>query len=293
MAKTVIYELRIIFLFHFFRIIKRAVEGGEILITGGTSGLGLELVKIFLKEGYNVVATGRNSIDLPGYEGKLSFCRMDFSDLRQTALSIKNICIKQKFDCVINNAGILSPPGLTVTKDGLEYTFQVNFLAHLLINEIIIREQTKDRSLKICAITSPVYKLVKEEWCLPRKAQDYKPVKAYSDSKYYLAWMCKELSVRYPDRKLNCFSFDPGIFSSGIYRMQNSWFRVLYRIAAPFMRNPSKAAAVITSIMREPVISDGAVYNIRTRTADLPDIDSSVADVFWSDCYEKIDDYLN
>jgi NADPH:quinone reductase-like Zn-dependent oxidoreductase len=31
----------------------------SVLITGGTSGLGLELVKLFLKNRYNVVATGR------------------------------------------------------------------------------------------------------------------------------------------------------------------------------------------------------------------------------------------
>ncbi len=293
MAKPVTFELRIIFLFTFFRISKRAVEAGKILITGGTSGLGFELVKIFLKEGYNVVTTGRNSIDMPGYKGKFSFCRMDFSDLSQTALSVKDICMKHKFDCVVNNAGILSPPVLTVTKDGLEYTFQVNFLAHLLINEIILREQTIDKSLNICAITSPVYKLVKEERSLLPGTQDYKPLKAYSDSKYYLASMCKELSARYPDRKLNCFSFDPGVFSSGIYRMQNPLFRLLYRIAAPFMRNPSNVAAAIAEIMRGTNFTDGAVYNIRKKTSGLPDTDTSVADEFWSNCYEKISSFMD
>ncbi len=31
-----------------------------VLITGGTSGLGLELVKLYLDKGFEVVATGRN-----------------------------------------------------------------------------------------------------------------------------------------------------------------------------------------------------------------------------------------
>jgi NAD(P)-dependent dehydrogenase (short-subunit alcohol dehydrogenase family) len=34
----------------------------SVLITGGTSGLGLELVRLFLKNLYNVVATGRQFI---------------------------------------------------------------------------------------------------------------------------------------------------------------------------------------------------------------------------------------
>ena len=35
-----------------------------ILVTGGTSGLGLELVRIFLKKGYSVVTTGRQQINM-------------------------------------------------------------------------------------------------------------------------------------------------------------------------------------------------------------------------------------
>ena len=268
------------------------MESRKILITGGTSGLGLELVKIFLREGYIVVATGRNPICMPGYESEFSFYRVDFSDLRQTSLLIKDICLKHEFDCVINNAGILSPPDFTVTKDGLEYTFQVNFLAHLLINEIILRKQTINRSMKICAITSPVYKLAEKEERFHHESKDYKPLKAYSDSKYCLAQMCIELSDRYPDRKLYCFSFNPGVFSSGIYRMQNSLFRLLYSIAAPFMRKPADAAEAIASIMRQNNFTNGAVYNFRKRTKYLQDIDSSVSDVFWSNCYEKINAYL-
>jgi len=269
------------------------VEGAKILVTGGTSGLGLELVKAFLSEGCFVVATGRNNIELPGFEKQFSFCRVDFSDLTQTALSIKEICNEHEFDCVLNNAGILSPPDLKITKDGLEYTFQVNFLAHLLINEIILRKQSIDKSLKICAITSPVYKLAKKGKWLPGGSQGYNPLKAYSDSKYYIARMCKELCERYSDRKLNSFSFNPGIFSSGIYRMQNSLFCLLYRVAAPFMRNPSKAAEAIAEIIRGYNFNNGAVYNSRRRNYQLPEIDSSVSDEFWRNCYEKIDEYLN
>lgn len=265
----------------------------KIIITGGTSGLGLELVKIFLNNGYSVVTTGRNSINLSGYNGEFNFFRMDFRDLRQTAESIKDICKKHEFDIVINNAGILSPPDFTLTKDGLEYSFQVNFLAHLLVNEIILGEQPFNKSLKICSITSPVYRFVKADWSLSPDPADYKPFKAYSESKYYLAWMGKELSARYPERKLDCFSFDPGTFSSGIYRTQSSMFQKLYMIATPFMRKPSRVADKLALIMSETNINSGAVYNIRKRTTSLTDIDSSIPELFWSNCYKKISSYLD
>jgi len=38
---------------------KNEFIAGKVLITGGTSGLGLELVKQFLRKGYSVVTKGR------------------------------------------------------------------------------------------------------------------------------------------------------------------------------------------------------------------------------------------
>ena len=60
-------------------------ERRNILITGGTSGLGLELVRHFLEKGYFVFTTGRREIAVSGYEDRLSFYRADFCDLGQTA----------------------------------------------------------------------------------------------------------------------------------------------------------------------------------------------------------------
>ncbi|MCK7521451.1 MAG: SDR family NAD(P)-dependent oxidoreductase [Ignavibacteriales bacterium] len=39
-----------------------------VLVTGGTSGLGKELVKSFLNRGFQVVATGRQQVQFPGFE---------------------------------------------------------------------------------------------------------------------------------------------------------------------------------------------------------------------------------
>jgi NAD(P)-dependent dehydrogenase (short-subunit alcohol dehydrogenase family) len=259
-----------------------------ILITGGTSGLGLELVKLFLKKGYFVIATGRQSLVIPGFEDRFKFIKVDFSDLQQTSLTIRKICESYKFDIVINNAGVLSPPDFISTINNLEYTFQVNFLAHLLINEIIIKNKPVDLPLKICSVTSPVYKLAKAGTSIINQESDYKPFKAYSDSKFCLALMCRELSARFPGQKISCFSFDPGTFSSGIFRMQGNLFRVLYKIASPFMRKPSKVAEVLSEILIKDNISSGAIYNIRKNISYLPEMDSSVTDSFWKECYDRI-----
>jgi NAD(P)-dependent dehydrogenase (short-subunit alcohol dehydrogenase family) len=263
-----------------------------ILITGGTSGLGLELVMLFLKKGFYVIATGRKQIDLPGYEERFRLYKVDFSDLDLTAETIKMICNNHSVSYVINNAGILSPPGFMSTRDGNEYTFQVNFLSHLLINELIIQRFGEKQPLCIAAITSMVYKMYGTDMNYCRQEGDYSALKAYSDSKLFLAMMCSNLAARYTNIAIKCFSFDPGVFSSTIYRMRGRIFRILYKIAAPFMRKPSKVATVLAEILTGPDIPNGAIFNIRKGRKTIKGVSAESVNTFWEECYSMIKEYF-
>lgn len=265
----------------------------KILITGGTSGLGLELVRLFLEKGYSVVAAGRDPSKLPDRYERLEFVRVDFGDLKGSAEIIEDITGKHCFSTIINNAGILSPFLYRSTADGFEYTFQVNFLTHLLLNEIIIKNKSEKLPLLIVAITSPAYRLhrLRSEHLLAER--DYNPAKAYSGSKYLLSLMCRNLSSRHSKQNVIAISFDPGIFRSAIFRMQNPWFRSLYRIAAPFMRSPAKVARILKGILDSNNIDAGKIYNLRKKAFSLPVSDNGSEEVFWDCCLEKIRPFLN
>jgi NAD(P)-dependent dehydrogenase (short-subunit alcohol dehydrogenase family) len=265
---------------------------GKILITGGTSGLGFELVKCFLKKGYDVIATGRKNNPIPGYHDRFTFCMTDFSNLSQTSDTLKRICSDHRFDIVINNAGVLSPPDLVLTGDGHEYTFQVNFLSHLLINEIIIRNNRNEQPLKIGVTVSLVYRFAENDLVIDNPDKDYRPLKAYSNSKLYLALMCSYLPHKVQSFNLKCIGFDPGVFSSGIYRMQKGWFRFLYKVASPFMRNPEKIAATYCRLIERDDLVNGAVYKSGKRTGTMPAKESRAVNDFWQECYKIIEPYL-
>ena len=261
----------------------------KILITGGTSGLGHELVKIFLNKGYYVVTTGRRDLPLPESGKRFSMHKVDFSDLKSTAEVFRQIAEAHQFDLVINNAGILSPPKLTLTNDGMEYTFQVNFLAHLLADEIILNKLEDDRPLRIASVTSPVYRLASIN---SGKGKRYRALKAYSDSKLYLVLISKHLSQLHKDKRIVCFSFDPGTFGSGIYRMQSRFFSTLYWIAAPFMRKPSKVAGVLAEILTRKDVSGNVIYNLNKQMRQIPETDKDLTETFWKECFEKIRPFL-
>ena len=265
----------------------------NILITGGTSGLGLCLVRFFLGKGYFVAATGRKNVKVQDPAGRFTFIKTDFSDMRQTSEAVRRICRDHEFDIVINNAGVLSPPGFMLTADGNEYTFQVNFLSHLMLNEIVLRNTPPDRPTKIAAIVSPVYRIAKKDLIICSSKADYTPLKAYSNSKLYLALMCAHLPRKHPSSDLKCIAFDPGVFSSGIYRMQKEWFRMLYRVAAPFMRSPEKVTGKFGEIIEKKDLVYGVVYKSGKKIKPVPGIENDRVDVFWQECYKMIEPYLD
>jgi NAD(P)-dependent dehydrogenase (short-subunit alcohol dehydrogenase family) len=264
----------------------------SVLITGGTSGLGFELVKLFLENRYNVVATGRQFIKLPGFEDRFKMIQVDFNDMNKVSDALNEILMSCNLDIVINNAGVLSPPDYRLTTNGFEYSFQVNFLSHLLINEIVLRKTRDTPTIKIAAVTSPVYKLADSDLTILSSPDNYRAVRAYTSSKLYLTLMCEMLPSKFPELNLKCFSFDPGTFSSGIYRMQKSWFRFLYQIAAPFMRGPEKVAEILFRLLTADEIKNGMIYDIRKSISPVPVTDQKKKEEFESVCYGLIGPYV-
>ena len=85
-----------------------------ILITGGTSGIGLELVKYFDKGDYQVYFTTRSQSKadkiIQEHQLKAQSCLVDFSSLESVANLAKDLTKKlPSLDILINNAGITGP----------------------------------------------------------------------------------------------------------------------------------------------------------------------------------------
>lgn len=166
----------------------------------------------------------------------------------------------------------------------------INFLSHLLLDELIVREKSDDDPLIVVSVISPVYKYVKPDYQVPDKNR-YRSFKSYGESKFYLLLIRECLINKYPGKNLRFIGFDPGIFSSGIYRTQKKWFQVLYQIAAPFMRSPVKVATNLAEILRQENIVDRAVYTRWNRFRN-PDIKNDRVGEFLKECSNIIRSYL-
>ena len=104
-----------------------------VLVTGGTSGLGLEAAKLSLEEGATVIIVGQNPARLASAASQLgdsvTALRGDVSKPAEVEKIIKQISEKfGRIDALFANAGMgLASPLEAVTEDQIDKQFNVNF----------------------------------------------------------------------------------------------------------------------------------------------------------------------
>ncbi|KAF2678836.1 NAD(P)-binding protein [Lentithecium fluviatile CBS 122367] len=127
-------------------------KGKVFVITGGTSGVGLELAKILYNAGGTVYITGRSTKTVSaaiseikaasaGHEGSVGVIDgvdIDLSDLSGIKAKANELLHKTgKIDVLSLNAGVMVPPSGSKTAQGLELQIGVNCVAHLLLAHLL------------------------------------------------------------------------------------------------------------------------------------------------------------
>ncbi|MFI5003335.1 MAG: SDR family NAD(P)-dependent oxidoreductase [Reyranellales bacterium] len=124
-------------------------KGRTALVTGATDGVGRVVARRLAKDGWRVLAHGRNrergealvrEIEQAG--GKATFLAADLSSLAEVrALAQAVAATTDRLDLLINNAGIGTAgnaPGRQSSADGHELRFAVNYLAGFLLTHLLL-----------------------------------------------------------------------------------------------------------------------------------------------------------
>ncbi|AJC48727.1 SDR family oxidoreductase [Allofrancisella guangzhouensis] len=108
------------------------------IVTGGSKGIGKEVVNQLLHQGWQVMNLSRTFCELPGVIN----CEADLSrdDLKEIlSLSLAPYLKDRKKVCIVHNAcAYFSGTTLNVSSQELKQAWQVNITAPIFINQIII-----------------------------------------------------------------------------------------------------------------------------------------------------------
>ena len=196
------------------------LKGKRFLITGVSSGIGLETARSLVAHGASVVGAVRNlakaepatasvrDAALQG-GGSLELINLDLASLQSVrACADKLLADGQPFDAIIANAGVMATPfGRTI--DGFEVQFGTNHLGHFaLINGI---EPLLADNGRLVVLSSLAHRGADIDLDDPNfEQQVYDPGVAYSRSKTANSLFAVEFDRRHRDRGIRAASVMPG-----------------------------------------------------------------------------------
>lgn len=192
----------------------RTLAGVNSIVTGGYSGLGLEIVRALSGAGARVIVPARRPetakdvlIGLPGVE----VASLDLADLRSTAEFARSFVeTGRPLHILINNAAIMANPETRVAGD-LESQFATNHLGHYALVsglEPALRAAKQARVVSVSSVGHKLSPVVFEDVHFERRSYD--KWKAYGQAKTANSLFAVELDRRAAQAGIRAFAVHPG-----------------------------------------------------------------------------------
>jgi NAD(P)-dependent dehydrogenase (short-subunit alcohol dehydrogenase family) len=124
------------------------MDNQHAIITGGCEGMGEELAKMMVAAGATVVlgcrdstkadaALGRIRAATAGSPGSVDHMDLDLASFKSVrSFAADYTAAYKRLDLLVNNAG--TAQACTTTEDGNEHAFQVNYLSHFLLTQLLL-----------------------------------------------------------------------------------------------------------------------------------------------------------
>jgi NAD(P)-dependent dehydrogenase (short-subunit alcohol dehydrogenase family) len=200
------------------------LEGKVALITGISSGIGVETARALKVTGMRVFGAVRNIAkatealkdDLE--PGRLELLELDMSSLDSVRACAKELLSRtDTLSIFIANAGIMmTPEGKTA--DRFELQFGTNHLAHFLLFQLLkptlLASASSDFASRVIALSSIGHRGGEINFSNIIFESAYHPMAAYAQSKLAAIYMANEIERRYASQNLHAWSVMPG----GIWR---------------------------------------------------------------------------
>ena len=237
------------------------------LITGATDGVGKATAFGMARHGFKVVIAARNEAKAQAVRAEIeaatgardvSLLKCDLASLaevRQLADDFK--ARHNRLDVLINNAGVMLARPQT-TEDGLEATWQVNYLSAFLLTHLLLDTLKASDQGRIVNLSSSVYSMGR---LAPDQAGDEgadSAMGAYAASKLAMLLFSLELAERLKGTRVTANAVHPGVVRTQMLATAEGLFKLIALLANPFAISPDKGARTSVLLAASPDLASAS-----------------------------------
>ncbi|SPM28690.1 SDR family oxidoreductase [Mycobacterium terramassiliense] len=231
------------------------------LITGATDGIGKVTAAALAREGYTVVLAARSEAKAAAVTSEIvaatgnrdvDYLTADLRSLSQLhRLADAFTARHPRLDVLLNNAGVVMPRR-ELTEDGYETTFQVNYLAHFYLTQLLLGALEASPQGRVINLSSSVYRAGKFEPDNLQGERRFSTIGAYAASKLCVLLFTIELAQRLGPARVTANAVHPGVVRTPMMRGAEGIFRAISYAALPFSRSAEKGAATSVFLAGSP-----------------------------------------
>lgn len=266
-----------------------SLAGRTYLVTGATSGIGFETLRVLALRGAHVLAAGRTlakaSEACSQVAGNATPIECELSEPSSVRRCIEQLGASTTLDAVIGNAGIMAVPKLTLAY-GYELQFFTNHIGHFqLITGLLPRLSPSGRVVMVSSAMHERAPAVGIDFDNLRGERGYSAWEAYGRSKLANLLFAKELARRFRGTDRTANAVHPGVIRTRLMRHQPSVGDAAMAALGPlFLKTTAQGAATQTYVAVRPELAGtSGVYfadcNVKRSRADADD--AALAERLW------------
>ncbi|KAJ5983878.1 hypothetical protein N7481_005977 [Penicillium waksmanii] len=208
---------------------KGKLTGKVAVVTGVSSGLGIETVRALAATGATLYLTARNLDKAKAaladiFDSRtMTLVQMDQASLESVRIAAQTILSKTtQISLLVANAGVMANPDLRLTDKGHEMQFATNHLSHFLffnlLKSALLAGSSSAFQSRVVMLSSAGHRVggINSSDNYHYQNGGYNPWAAYAQSKTANVYMANEIERRYGSQGLHAYSLNPGIAATGI-----------------------------------------------------------------------------